>query len=38
MKKKRSFSVKGQRADVGTLAIMRILPNRYADKIGPFVF
>ena len=38
MKKKTSFSSKGHRADVGPLAIMRILPNRYADKVGPFVF
>lgn len=38
MKKGTSFSSKGQRADVGPLGIMRILPNRYADKVGPFVF
>ena len=38
MKKKTSFSSKGHRADVGPLSIMRILPNRYADKVGPFVF
>jgi redox-sensitive bicupin YhaK (pirin superfamily) len=38
MKKKTSFSGKGQRADVGHLNILRILPNRYADKVGPFVF
>ena len=38
MKKKTSFSSKGHRADVGPLTIMRILPNRYADKVGPFVF
>lgn len=38
MKKKTSFSSKGHRADVGPLTIMRILPNRYADKVGSFVF
>jgi len=38
MKKKTSFSSGGRRADVGPLTIMRILPNRYADKVGPFVF
>ncbi|WP_276504126.1 pirin family protein [Terrimonas pollutisoli] len=38
MKKKISFSSKGHRADVGPLSIMRILPNRYADKVGQFVF
>lgn len=38
MKKKTSFSSEGHRADVGPLTIMRILPNRYADKVGPFVF
>src|SRR4051794_11914873 len=38
MKKKTSFSSKGRRADAGPLSIMRILPNRYADKVGPFVF
>ena len=37
-KKKTSFSSKGHRADVGPLSIMRILPNRYGDKVGPFVF
>lgn len=38
MKKKTSFSSTGHRADVGPLTIMRILPNRYADKVGSFVF
>ncbi|MCG2616987.1 pirin family protein [Terrimonas sp. NA20] len=37
-KKKSSFSNKGQRADIGNLVIQRILPNRYADAVGPFVF
>ena len=37
-KKKTSFSSKGHRADVGPLSIIRILPNRYADKVGSFVF
>ncbi|MGS2737898.1 pirin family protein [Sinomicrobium sp. M5D2P17] len=38
MKKRSSFSTKGQRADIGDLAIYRILPNRYAGAVGPFVF
>ncbi len=38
MKKKTSFSTKGNRADLGPLTIQRMLPNRYADKVGPFVF
>lgn len=38
MKKKSSFSTQGQRADIGDLVINRILPNRYADAVGPFVF
>jgi hypothetical protein len=38
MKKKTSFSTKGQRADIGDLAIYRILPNRYADAVGAIVF
>ncbi|MDO1451849.1 pirin family protein [Rhodocytophaga aerolata] len=38
MKKKTSFSTKGQRADIGDLTIYRMLANRYADAIGPFVF
>jgi redox-sensitive bicupin YhaK (pirin superfamily) len=38
MKKKSSFSTKGQRADIGDIEIYRMLPNRYADAVGPFVF
>lgn len=38
MKKGTSFSTDGQRADIGDLTINRILPNRYADAVGPFVF
>lgn len=38
MKKGTSFSTQGQRADIGDLNIHRILPNRYADAVGPFVF
>ncbi|UII29587.1 pirin family protein [Fulvivirga ulvae] len=38
MKKKISFSGKGNRADIGDIAIHRILPNRYANAVGPFVF
>jgi len=38
MKKKSSFSTKGKRADIGDLVIYRILANRYADAVGPFVF
>ena len=38
MKKKSSFSTQGQRADIGYLEISRMLPNRYADAVGPFVF
>ena len=38
MKKKSSFSTQGQRADIGDLAFYRILANRYADAVGPFVF
>lgn len=38
MKKKSSFSTQGQRADIADLPIHRILPNRYADAVGPFVF
>ncbi|PST83271.1 pirin family protein [Pedobacter yulinensis] len=38
MKKKSSFSTQGQRADIGELEIYRMLPNRYADAVGPFVF
>lgn len=38
MKKKISFSTKGLRADIGEYKIHRMLPNRYADAVGPFVF
>lgn len=38
MKKQTSFSTKGDRTDLGSLRINRMLPNRYARKIGPFVF
>jgi len=38
MKKKIRFSTQGQRADIGDIVIHRMLPNRYADAIGPFVF
>nr|WP_315224692.1 pirin family protein [uncultured Flavobacterium sp.] len=38
MKKQTSFWTKGYRADLGPLVINRMLPNRYADKVGPFVF
>ena len=38
MKKRISFSGKGQRADIGDLTIYRMLPNRYADIVGSFVF
>ena len=38
MKKQISFSGKGSRADIGDITIFRILPNRYANAVGPFVF
>jgi len=38
MKKKISFTSQGQRADIGEYKTNRILPNRYADSVGPFVF
>lgn len=38
MKKKTSFSTTGNSAAVGPLSIQRMLPNRYANKVGPFVF
>jgi redox-sensitive bicupin YhaK (pirin superfamily) len=38
MKKKISFTTQGHRADIGDYAINRILPNRYAEAVGPFVF
>jgi redox-sensitive bicupin YhaK (pirin superfamily) len=38
MKKQISFSAQGFRADIGEYKINRMLPNRYADAVGPFVF
>jgi redox-sensitive bicupin YhaK (pirin superfamily) len=38
MKKKISLSTKGQRADIGDITIYRMLPNRYVNAVGPFVF
>jgi hypothetical protein len=38
MKKQISFSGQGHRADIGEMVIYRILPNRYAEAVGPFVF
>lgn len=38
MKKTTSFSTKGNRADIGELTIYRLLPNRYSNAVGPFVF
>ncbi len=38
MKKQISFSAQGHRADIGDMVIYRILPNRYAEAVGPFVF
>jgi redox-sensitive bicupin YhaK (pirin superfamily) len=38
MKKAISFSTQGQRADIGSQVIYRMLPNRYAEAVGPFVF
>ncbi|HKR04001.1 MAG TPA: pirin family protein [Bacteroidia bacterium] len=38
MKKKISFTAQGRRADIGEYIINRMLPNRYADAVGPFVF
>jgi redox-sensitive bicupin YhaK (pirin superfamily) len=38
MKKLISFSAQGHRADIGDIIIYRILPNRYANAVGPFVF
>lgn len=38
MKKQTSFSTQGNRADLGPLKIQRILPNRYAQQVGSFVF
>ncbi len=38
MNKKISFSTQGKRADIGEITIYRMLPNRYANAVGPFVF
>ena len=38
MKKKIRFTSRGHRADIGEYKINRILPNRYTDAVGPFVF
>jgi hypothetical protein len=38
MKKEIGFSTKGNRANVELLNINRMLPNRYVNKVGPFVF
>ena len=38
MQKKISFSAQGHRADIGNITIHRMLPNRYAEAVGPFVF
>jgi hypothetical protein len=38
MKKQISFTGQGRRADIGELLIHRILPNRYAEAVGSFVF
>jgi len=38
MKKQISFSTQGRRADIDGMTIYRMLPNRYADAVGPFVF
>jgi redox-sensitive bicupin YhaK (pirin superfamily) len=38
MKKQTSFSTTGYITDLGPLKIQRILPNRYANMVGPFVF
>jgi redox-sensitive bicupin YhaK (pirin superfamily) len=38
MKKKINFSTQGHRADIGGMVIYRMLPNKYAEAVGPFVF
>jgi redox-sensitive bicupin YhaK (pirin superfamily) len=38
MQKKIRFKSQGRRADIGEYKINRILPNRYAEAVGPFVF
>lgn len=38
MYKKTSFTAQGRRADIGVYRIDRLLPNKYSNAIGPFVF
>jgi redox-sensitive bicupin YhaK (pirin superfamily) len=38
MKKKIRISSQGHRADIGEYIIYRMLPNRYTQAVGPFVF
>jgi redox-sensitive bicupin YhaK (pirin superfamily) len=38
MKKQVTLTTKGHRADVGPYKVNRILPNRYVEAVGPFVF
>ena len=38
MEKQINFAIHGHRADVGDYVINRLLPNRYLDSVGPFVF
>lgn len=38
MKKEIIFTSQGRRADIGPYKINRIIPNRYVDAVGPFVF
>ncbi|MCW3088765.1 MAG: Pirin-like protein [Sediminibacterium sp.] len=38
MKKKISLSAQGRRADIRPYIINRIVPNRYVEAVGPFVF
>jgi redox-sensitive bicupin YhaK (pirin superfamily) len=38
MKKKIEFSMQGHRADIGKITVQRLLPNRYVNAVGPFVF
>ncbi|AZA84316.1 pirin family protein [Chryseobacterium lactis] len=38
MEKQINFAIHGHRADVGEYTIYRLLPNRFFDAVGPFVF
>jgi redox-sensitive bicupin YhaK (pirin superfamily) len=38
MKRKVGFVSQGKRADIGDYEIYRILPNRYVEAVGPFIF